>query len=92
MEQSQKLALIPIDVGWSDVGSWQQIWEISEKDEDGLVKIGDAITENCRNSLLRSEHRLLVGLGIEDLVVVETDDALLIANRYETQNVKRKRY
>ena len=78
MEQSQKLALIPIDVGWSDVGSWKQIWEISEKDEDGLVKIGDAITENCRNSLLRSEHRLLVGAGLDNIAVIETADAVLV--------------
>ena len=78
MEQSQKLALIPIDVGWSDVGSWQQIWEISEKDEDGLVKTGDAITENCRNSLLRSEHRLLVGAGLDNIAVIETADAVLV--------------
>ena len=78
MEQSQKLALIPIDVGWSDVGSWQRIWEISDKDEDGLVKIGDAITENCRNSLLRSEHRLLVGAGLDNIAVIETADAVLV--------------
>tara|TARA_B100000686_G_C16732765_1_gene941735 strand:+ start:143 stop:1546 length:1404 start_codon:yes stop_codon:yes gene_type:complete len=78
MEQSQKLALIPIDVGWSDVGSWQRIWEISEKDEDGLVAIGDALAENCRNTLLRSEHRLLVGAGLDNVAVVETGDAVLV--------------
>tara|TARA_B100000029_G_scaffold514476_1_gene617465 strand:- start:872 stop:2293 length:1422 start_codon:yes stop_codon:yes gene_type:complete len=78
MEQSQKLALIPMDVGWSDVGSWQQIWEISEKDDHGVAKIGDAVTENCRNSLLRSEHRLLVGTGLDNIAVIETADAVLV--------------
>ncbi|MEE2694147.1 MAG: mannose-1-phosphate guanylyltransferase/mannose-6-phosphate isomerase [Pseudomonadota bacterium] len=78
MERSQKLALIPIDVGWSDVGSWQRIWEISEKDEDGLAVIGDALGENCRNTLLRSEHRLVVGAGLDNLAVVETADAVLV--------------
>ena len=89
MEQSQKLALIPIDVGWSDVGSWQQIWEISEKDEDGLVKIGDAITENCRNSLLRSEHRLLVGAGLDNIAVIETADAVLVTALGNDSNLRK---
>tara|TARA_Y100000588_G_scaffold376784_1_gene455024 strand:+ start:434 stop:1837 length:1404 start_codon:yes stop_codon:yes gene_type:complete len=78
MERSQKLALIPIDVGWSDVGSWQRIWEISEKNEDGLVTTGDTITENCHNSLLRSDHRLLVGAGLDNIAVIETADAVLV--------------
>jgi mannose-1-phosphate guanylyltransferase/mannose-6-phosphate isomerase len=78
MEHTENLALFPIDVGWSDVGSWQRIWDISQKDGNGVATAGDVISENCRNSLLQSEHRLLVGAGLQDIAVVETADAVLV--------------
>ncbi len=89
MEKTSLGTVLPLKAGWSDVGSWGSLWETSDKDQNGNVIRGRVIIEESRNNYLRSEHRLLVGLGIEDLVVVETDDALLIANRFETQNVKK---
>ena len=89
MEQTQLGAVLPLDAGWSDVGSWSALWDTSDKDSDGNVLRGRVISEASRNCYLRSEHRLVVGLGIENLVVVETDDAVLIANRDQAQNVKR---
>ena len=80
--------VLPLDAGWSDVGSWSSLWNTTDRDVDGNVLRGHVIAESSRNCYLRSEHRLVVGLGIEDLVVVETDDAVLIAKRSEAQNVK----
>ena len=89
MEQTQLGAVLPLDAGWSDVGSWSALWDTSDKDTDGNVLRGRVISEGSSNCYLRSEHRLVVGLGIENLVVVETDDAVLVASRDQAQNVKR---
>ena len=88
MEKTQLGAVLPLAAGWSDVGSWSALWETSDRDENGNVLRGRVISENSRNCYLRSEHRLIVGLGVEDLVVIETDDAVLIADRTQAQNVK----
>ena len=88
MEKTQLGSVLPLSAGWSDVGSWSALWDTAERDEDGNVLRGRVINEGSRNCYLRSEHRLVVGLGIENLVVVETDDAVLIADRNQAQNVK----
>jgi mannose-1-phosphate guanylyltransferase len=89
MEQTDRGAVLPLDAGWSDVGSWSALWETaSERDDDGNVLRGRVISQDSRNCYLRSEHRLVVGLGIEDLVVVETDDVVLISHRDRAQEVK----
>ena len=88
MEQTELGTVIPLEAGWSDVGSWSALWETSKQDPSGNVLRGRVITENSRNCYLRSEHRLVVGLGVENLVVVETDDAVLIAERSQAQNIK----
>ena len=88
MEKTQLGSVLPLSAGWSDVGSWSALWDTAERDEDGNVLRGRVINEGSRNCYLRSEHRLVVGLGIENLVVVETDDAVLIADRSQAQNVK----
>ena len=88
MEQTKLGSVLPLSAGWSDVGSWSALWETADRDEDGNVLRGRVISEGSRNCYLRSEHRLVVGLGVEDLVVVETDDAVLIADRSQAQNVK----
>jgi mannose-1-phosphate guanylyltransferase len=81
--------VLPLDAGWSDVGSWSALWETSEnRDSQGNVVQGHVIAEGSRNCYLRSEHRLVVGLGVENLVVVETDDAVLIADRSKAQEIK----
>jgi len=88
MERTPLGSVLPLDAGWSDVGSWSALWETADQDENGNVLRGRVILEGSRNCYLRSEHRLVVGLGVENLVVVETDDAVLIAERSQAQNVK----
>jgi len=88
MEKTDRGAVLPLDAGWSDVGSWSALWETSDHDQQGNVLRGRVLTEDARNCYLRSEHRLVVGLGVEDLVVVETDDVVLVASRDRAQDVK----
>ena len=71
-----------------DVGSWSALWETADQDTNGNVLRGRVISEDARNCYLRSEHRLVVGLGVEDLVVVETDDVVLVAHRDRAQDIK----
>ena len=88
MERTNLGVVIPLEAGWSDVGSWSALWETADQDSDGNVLRGRVINEGSRNCYLRSEHRLVVGLGVEDLVVVETDDVVLVAHRDRAQDVK----
>ncbi len=88
MEQTSLGSVLPLNAGWSDIGSWKALWETSKKDNQGNVQRGRVIAEESHNCYLRSEHRLLVGLGIKDLIVVETDDAVLVAERNQSQKVK----
>jgi mannose-1-phosphate guanylyltransferase len=88
MERTSLGAVLPLDADWSDVGSWSALWETGQQDDAGNVLRGRVISENSRNCYLRSEHRLVVGLGVEDLVVVETDDVVLVAHRDRAQDVK----
>ncbi|MBL1293409.1 MAG: mannose-1-phosphate guanylyltransferase/mannose-6-phosphate isomerase [Thiotrichales bacterium] len=80
--------VLPIDVGWSDVGAWSSLWDISERDDDGNVIKGDVAIKDTKNSLLISEHRLVAGVGIEDMIVVETADAVMVAHKSRAQDVK----
>ncbi len=89
MEHTAHAAVVPVDMDWSDVGSWQSLWEISEKTKDGNSVKGDVVVERAKNSYLRSEGPLLAAVGVEDLVVVATPDAVLVADRHATQDVKR---
>ena len=88
MEKTSLGIVLPLNVGWSDVGSWQSMWEVGRKDKKNNVIYGDIVSENVKDSYLRSEKRLIVGIGFEDMVVVDTDDALLVARRNQTQKVK----
>lgn len=83
-----KSALIPLDAGWSDIGAWAALWDISDKDAQGNVTKGDVMTINSHDSLLLSNHRLVTGVGLSNLVVVETADAVLVADRDQVQDVK----
>jgi len=87
MEKTAHAAVVPADLGWSDVGAWSALWDIGDKDKDANVILGDVITEDAKGSYLRSEGRLLAALGVEDLVVVATDDAVLVAPRDRVQQV-----
>jgi len=88
MEHTQRGAVLPLDCGWSDVGAWSTLWQVSDRDAAGNVLIGDVMIEGCRNSYLRSESRLVAATGIDNLIVVETADAVLVADRDQVQNVK----
>ena len=88
MEKTSKGIVIPLDAGWSDLGSWDVVWETSEKDQDGNYKEGMVVLENTKNSYLRSENRLIVGIDLDDLVVVDTRDAILISKKNSSQKVK----
>ncbi len=89
MEKTQKAALVPLNAGWSDVGSWNSLWEILEKDEQGnVVKGCEAIMQNTSDCMLMGDARLVTLLGIQDLVIIDTKDALLIAHKSAVQSVK----
>jgi mannose-1-phosphate guanylyltransferase/mannose-6-phosphate isomerase len=88
MEHTRRGAVIPLDCGWSDVGAWSTLWQVSDQDADGNVLLGDVMIEGCEGSYLRSESRLIAATGIKNLIVVETPDAVLVADRDEVQNVK----
>lgn len=89
MEQTDKGVVIPVDCGWSDVGSWSSLWEVGHKDDGQNVTHGDVVLEGVSNSLVRSESRLTAVLGLDDVIVVETADAVLVADKGEVQNIKK---
>lgn len=82
-------AVVPLAAGWSDVGAWSAVWEVGMPDIDGNVTKGDVYTHATRNSLLISEYRMVAGVGLEDMVVVETADAVMVAHKSQTQDVKK---
>ena len=88
MEKTSKGIVIPLDVGWSDIGSWESAWENSKKDLEGNYKEGNIVLENTKNSFIRSESRLIVGIDLNDLIIIETRDAILISNKKSSQKVK----
>lgn len=89
MEKSDRVAMVPADMGWSDVGSWQALWTVCDKDESGNVIKGDVIVEDVKNSFIRSEHGLVAAVGLRDTLVVETADAVLVAPLSCSQEVKK---
>ena len=89
MEKTTAGAVAALDCGWSDVGAWSALWEVAQRDEQGNVCKGDVILDACRDSYFRSDSRLLAATGVSNLVVVETADAVLVADRANVQDVKR---
>jgi mannose-1-phosphate guanylyltransferase/mannose-6-phosphate isomerase len=89
MERTSQSWMIPLALSWSDLGSWSSIWEVMDKDDDANVKMGDVVTEDCHRSLFVTEGRLVAAIGLDDLVVVDTRDALLLAPRDRVQDVKK---
>ncbi len=88
MEKTTKAALIPLKIFWSDIGSWESLYEILEKDQRGNAIKGDSININTKGTLVIGNKRLISTLGIEDTIIVETEDALLVAKKGECQKVK----
>ena len=88
-ERTRRAAVVPADLGWSDVGSWGALWELGEKDADGNVAVGDAVLEGARDCYVRSDGVLTAVVGLTDAVVVVTGDAVLAMHRDRAQDVKR---
>lgn len=89
MERTNKAVVVPIDIGWSDIGSWSALWDTGSKDADGNVLRGDVFAAGVSNSFVRAESRIVAVLGISDAVIVETRDAVLVAHKDSAQEVKK---
>jgi mannose-1-phosphate guanylyltransferase/mannose-1-phosphate guanylyltransferase/mannose-6-phosphate isomerase len=89
MERTSRAAVVPSTFAWSDVGAWSALWQLAARDGGENVQIGDTVAEDTRGSYLRSEGPLIATVGVEDLIVVATPDAVLVANRHRDQDVKR---
>ena len=88
MEKTDRAVVIPLDAGWSDVGSWAALWEVGEADEQGNVTKGDVSNVACKDSYIYAGSRLVAGIGLKDTIVVETADAVLVAAKDRVQEVK----
>ena len=88
MEKTNKGIVLPLDAGWSDIGSWEAVWDSSKKNSDGNCTQGKVFLNNSKNCYVRSENRLIVGISLEDLIIVETNDAILVSHRKKSQEVK----
>lgn len=89
MEKSKHVCIVPADLAWSDIGSWQALWEVSEKDSDGNVVSGDVLLEDVQNCLIRSQNSLIAGVGLKNTMIIETGDAVLVAPLDRAQDVKK---
>ena len=88
MEKSDRVVTIPLDLYWNDIGSWDSLYEVLDKDADGNVKTGDVLAIDTKGTFILGGKRLISTIGLEDLLIVETDDAILVAKRGEAQKVK----
>jgi mannose-1-phosphate guanylyltransferase/mannose-6-phosphate isomerase len=88
MEETDKAAVVVLDAGWSDIGAWSSLWEASARDAQGNVVQGDVYLHATKNTLLISQHRFLAAVGLDDIIVVETPDAVLVAHKQHAQSVK----
>lgn len=88
MEKTSMAAVVPLEAQWSDVGSWSSLWEVSDKCDKGNCQTGDVMLEDTRNTLVHADSRLVAAVGVEDLMIVETKDAVLVASKDKTQQVK----
>ena len=88
MEKAERVAVVPVSMGWSDVGSWDALHEISVKDENGNALAGDIMAIDTANSLVRSDGIKVTTIGVEDLIIVATKDTVLVMPRGDSQRVK----
>ena len=89
MEKTEKVKLIPVDVGWSDVGSFSALWELADKDQHGMASVGDVDSVDSQDSFVYSENQFVATLGIKNLVIISTKDSLLVADKRHVQDVKK---
>jgi mannose-1-phosphate guanylyltransferase len=88
MENTVDAVVIPMDTGWSDVGSWSSLWDITNKDRNGNVIFGDVIIHNSTNSFIRSDDKMVAAIGVDNLVIAVTKDVVMIANKDNAQDVQ----
>jgi mannose-1-phosphate guanylyltransferase/mannose-6-phosphate isomerase len=89
MEKTEHAVVVPLNANWNDVGAWNSVWEVSKKDDNGNSIRGDVIVQDTYNSLIHSETRLISTIGLENIVVIETADAVLVANQSKVQDIKK---
>ena len=88
MEKTDSAVVMPLDIGWNDIGSWSALWEVGEQDENRNVTYGDVLNQDSHNSYVYAQNRLVAMIGADNLIVVETPDAVLVAHKDKVQNVK----
>jgi mannose-1-phosphate guanylyltransferase/mannose-6-phosphate isomerase len=88
MEKTKRAAMVILDAGWNDVGAWPSVWDLQEKDQHGNAGHGDFMTRDAKNNYVHSEKRLVTLLGVQDLMVIETADAMMVAHKDRAQDVK----
>lgn len=89
MEKTEDAVMVPLDAGWSDIGSWSALWDVSDKDEQGNVHKGDVLSHDSQNNYVHADYRLVTTVGVEDLIIVETKDTVMVAHKDKAQEVKR---
>jgi mannose-1-phosphate guanylyltransferase len=88
MEKTDDAVVVPLDAGWSDIGSWSSLWHSSEKDDNGNAAFGDLMLHETKNSYIRTDNQLVAAIGVEDLMIVSTKDVLVVAHKNSDQDVK----
>ena len=88
MEKTADAVVFPMEVGWCDIGSWSSLWDISEKDINGNISIGDVMTHNTKNSFIRTDGQLVASVGVNNLVIISTKDAVMVAHKDSVQDTK----
>ncbi|MEE8389049.1 MAG: mannose-1-phosphate guanylyltransferase/mannose-6-phosphate isomerase [Acidiferrobacterales bacterium] len=88
MENTARASVLPLAAGWSDIGAWSSLWEVSEKDSSGNVLEGDVIAHNTNNTMVIAQHRVVATVGVANLIIVETPDAVLVCHKEQAQDVK----
>ena len=89
MEKTEDAVMVSLDAGWSDIGSWSALWDVSDKDEQGNVHKGDVLSHDSQNNYVHADYRLVTTVGVEDLIIVETKDTVMVAHKDKAQEVKR---
>ncbi|ELV7518838.1 mannose-1-phosphate guanylyltransferase/mannose-6-phosphate isomerase, partial [Photobacterium damselae] len=88
MEKTDKAVVLPMDAGWSDVGSWSALWDVNQKDDNSNAYRGDVILDSTSNCYIYGQNKLVATVGVDNLVIVDTKDAILVANKDKVQDVK----
>lgn len=88
MEQTEDAVVVPMDAGWSDIGSWSSLWDVSQKDVNGNATYGDVMLHETKNSYVRTDEKLVAAIGVDDLTIISTKDVLVVADKNSVQNVK----